>query len=30
MDTVFPMIKAAMIHIQSEGAMRNRAFKDDI
>lgn len=29
-DTVFPMIKAAMVHITSEGAMRNRPFTDDI
>lgn len=29
-DTVFPMIKAAMVHITSEGAMRNREFTDDI
>lgn len=30
MDAVFPMIKAAMVHITSEGAMRNKPFSDDI
>lgn len=30
MDAVFPMIKAAMVHITSEGAMRNKPFNDDI
>lgn len=29
-DTVFPMIKAAMVHITSQGAMQNRKFTDDI
>ena len=29
-DTVFPMIKAAMVHISSQGAMRNLEFKNDI
>lgn len=30
MDAVFPMIKAAIVHITSEGAMRNKPFSDDI
>ncbi len=30
MDSVFPMIKAAMVHITSEGAMKNKPFTDDI
>lgn len=29
-DAVFPMIKAAMVHISSQGAMRNLEFKNDI
>ena len=29
-DSVFPMIKAAMIHITQEGAMRNTKFSSDI
>lgn len=30
MDEVFPLIKSAMIHITTEGAMRNKPFKNDI
>ena len=30
MDAVFPMIKAAMIHLTTQGAMRNKPFTDDI
>lgn len=29
MDGVFPMIKAAMIHISTQGAIQNRPFKND-
>ena len=29
-DSVFPMIKAAMVHITMEGAMRNTKFSSDI
>lgn len=29
-DGVFPMIKAAMIHITTQGVMQNHLFKDDI
>ena len=30
MDQVFPVIKAAMVHITTEGAMRNEVFNNDI
>lgn len=30
MDAVFPLIKAAMVHLTVEGAMQNKPFKDDI
>ena len=29
-DSVFPMIKAAMVHITMEGAIRNTKFSSDI
>jgi hypothetical protein len=29
MDGVFPMIKAAMVHISTQGAIQNRPFNSD-
>lgn len=30
MDSVFPLIKAAMVHLTTEGAIQNNPFKNDI